>query len=82
MSPDEHTPKWTILLSSCSWKKSFSSAFHPDARVRYETGDKETFTLLREAYRRHCDKAILISTKRGEWPIELGEKPDFAGRGT
>ena len=56
--------------------------FHPVAKVRYKTGDKVTFALLREPHRRHFDEAALMFTKRGECPIELGEKPDFAGRGT
>jgi len=81
VSPDEHTPDWTIVWSSYSWKKSVSGIYHPVVKVRYETDVEETFTLLRGPYRRKSDKAILMPTKRGDYRIEWDETPDIAGRG-
>ena len=80
ISPDEHTPEWTIVWSSYSWKKSVSNIYHPVVKVRYETGAEETFTLLRGPYRRKSDKAILMPTKKGEYRIEWDETPDFTVR--
>ena len=80
ISPDEHTPEWTIVWSSYSWKKSVSHIYHPVVKVRYETGAEETFTLLRGPYRRKSDKAILMPTKKGEYRIEWDETPDFTVR--
>ena len=80
ISPDEHTPEWTIVWSSYSWKKSVSNIYHPVVKVRYETGAEETFTLLRGPYRRKSDKAILMPTKKGEYRIEWDETPDFTLR--
>ena len=81
ISPDEHTPEWTIVWSSYSWKKSVSNIYHPVVKVRYETGAEESFTLLRGPYRRKSDKAILMPTKKGEYRIEWDETPDFSARG-
>ena len=78
ISPVEHTPEWTIVWSSYSWKKSVSNIYHPIVKVRYETGAEETFTLLRGPYRRKSDKAILMPTKKGEYRIEWDETHDFS----
>jgi len=80
ISPDEHTPEWTIVWSSYSWKKNVSNIYHPVVIVRYETGAEETFTLLRGPFRRKSDKAILMPTKKGEYRIEWDEAPDFTVR--
>ena len=80
ISPDEHTPEWTIVWSSYSWKKSVSNIYHPVVKVRYETGAEETFTLLRGPYIRQSDKEILMPTKTCDYRIEWDETPDFTVR--
>lgn len=80
VSPDGETTDRRIVWSSYSWKKSVSNIYHPVVRVRYESGDEETFMLLRGPFRRNSDKAILMPTKRGEYRIEWDESPDFTVR--
>jgi hypothetical protein len=79
VSPNQKKPDLTIVWSSFTWKKSISNIYHPVVKVRFESGDTKTFTLLRGPYRRNSDKAILIPTKRGEYRIEWEESPDLAG---
>jgi hypothetical protein len=79
VSPDKQNPDRTIVWSSYTWKKSISNIYHPVVRVRFESGDTKTLTLLRGPYRRNSDKAILIPTRLGEYRIEWEESPDLAG---
>jgi hypothetical protein len=52
VSPDDQNPDRTSVWSSYTWKKSISNIYHPVVKVRFESGETETFTLLRGPYRR------------------------------
>jgi hypothetical protein len=79
VSPDDQNPDRTIVWWFYTWKKSISNIYHPVVKVRFESGDTKTFSLLRGPYRRNSDKAILIPTRLGEYRIEWEEPPDLAG---
>ncbi len=70
----------TIVWSSYYWDTSISDILHPVVEVQYESGEKETFMLIRGSYRRESDRAILMPAPEGEYRIEWEEAPDSGVR--